>query len=303
MASGTSKARGAQVTWRRTAPSAGARLRLLRGLAVRNRRLDLRGVSTCLLEAGDGPDLVLLHGGVESGGVYWARLLPYLSHHHVVAPDVPGFGESAPLARLELGTFTDWLDSLLDATSRGRPTLVAHSMLGSLVARYAVRRGERLQRLVLTGVPAIGPYRMPTNLAVAAIRSAVWPSASNFDRFAAWPFHDGVRTAESDPGWFAAFAAYRLSCGQVPHVRRAMRQAISVGRVHIPDAALERITTPTALVWGRHDRMVPLDLADAASARLGWPLTVVDHAGHLPFVEEPAAFLAALFSWSVDAGL
>jgi 2-hydroxymuconate-semialdehyde hydrolase len=51
---------------------------------------------------------------------------------------------------------------------------------------------------------------------------------------------------------------------------------------------------PAALLWGRQDRFVPLGLAEAARARLGWPLHVVDDAGHVPHVERPDAFLHTL---------
>jgi pimeloyl-ACP methyl ester carboxylesterase len=51
---------------------------------------------------------------------------------------------------------------------------------------------------------------------------------------------------------------------------------------------------PTALLWGSHDRLLPLPIAQAASATLGWSLHVVDDAGHLPHVEQPNAFLNAL---------
>lgn len=62
----------------------------------------------------------------------------------------------------------------------------------------------------------------------------------------------------------------------------------------IPDAELRRIDVPTALVWGRHDRMASLRHAQTASATLDWPLHTVDDAGHLPDVEQPEAFLSAL---------
>ena len=60
----------------------------------------------------------------------------------------------------------------------------------------------------------------------------------------------------------------------------------------MPDAELGRIPVPTDLLWGRHDRFVPLGLAEAASARLGWPLHVIDDAGHAPHIERPDAFCA-----------
>jgi pimeloyl-ACP methyl ester carboxylesterase len=47
-------------------------------------------------------------------------------------------------------------------------------------------------------------------------------------------------------------------------------------------------------VWGRRDRFVPLELAEAACNRLGWPLHVIDDAGHVPHIEQADAFLRAL---------
>jgi pimeloyl-ACP methyl ester carboxylesterase len=73
-----------------------------------------------------------------------------------------------------------------------------------------------------------------------------------------------------------------------------MRQLIGVGKKRIPDEELRRITIPTALLWGRQDRMVPLRVAEDAHARLGWPLHVVDDVGHVPHVDRPEPFLRAL---------
>ena len=70
-----------------------------------------------------------------------------------------------------------------------------------------------------------------------------------------------------------------------------MRRLIRTGTKRVPDAELRRIEVPTTLVWGRHDRMVPLRLGEHASATLGWPLHVIDDAGHVPHLERPDAFL------------
>src|SRR5687767_2627186 len=71
-----------------------AREALLEALPVSERRLELAGISTSILEAGNGPPLVLLHG---PGGyaAHWMRLIPGLSAtHRVIAPDLPGHGSS-----------------------------------------------------------------------------------------------------------------------------------------------------------------------------------------------------------------
>ena len=60
----------------------------------------------------------------------------------------------------------------------------------------------------------------------------------------------------------------------------------------IPAAELERIAVPTALIWGRHDLATPLEVAEAASARHGWPLHVIEDCADDPPVEQPEAFVA-----------
>jgi pimeloyl-ACP methyl ester carboxylesterase len=91
-----------------------------------------------VLEAGEGPPLLLLHGGIECGGVYWARVIqPLAELHRVVVPDVPGLGESAPFPRMDVAHFVEWSDALLRQTCHEPPVLVAHSMFGGLVARFA----------------------------------------------------------------------------------------------------------------------------------------------------------------------
>jgi 2-hydroxymuconate-semialdehyde hydrolase len=272
-----------------------ARRRLLAGVPVTERRLDLMGGSTAVLEGGDGPPMVLLHGGIETGGVYWAPVIAELSRHaRVIVPDLPGLGESEPVALASDGAFSEWLSQLLRMTCQEPPVLVAHSLLGTAGTRFAADHGERLRRLVLMATPGIGPYRMPLGLMATAIRFSLRPTQRNNARFAEWAFLDPVRTRRRDPEWYDAFMAYGLSRGTVPHVKRTMRQLIKVCTKETPDGDLRRISVPIALLWGRLDRMVPLHIAEIATSRFGWPLHVIDDVGHVPFIEQPDAFLRAL---------
>ena len=246
-----------------------------------------------MLEAGDGPPLVLLHGGIECGGAVWAPVVARLAERHrVVVPDLPGLGESDPVERLDAPTFAAWFGALLELTCDERPALVAHSLGGSLAARFAVEHGERLERLVIYGTPGVGPYRLPLGLRVTAIRFSLRPSERNAERFDRWAFFDLDRVRALDPEWFAAFGGYSMERARVPHVARTMRRLIGIGTKQVP--RLERIEIPVTLVWGRHDRFVPLALAEGASARLGWPLHVIEAAGHVPHIEQSDAFLEAL---------
>jgi pimeloyl-ACP methyl ester carboxylesterase len=272
-----------------------ARQRLLAHIPLTERRLEVAGLSTTVLEGGTGAPLMLLHGGRACGGAYWARVVSRLAgHYRLLVPDAPGLGKSQPVARLDGAAFAEWFSALLRLTCDEKPALVAHSLLGSLAARYAVHEGELLRRLVIYGAPGIGFYRLPLGLVVAAIRFDLQPTQRNQERFERWAFLDSALTKRQDPAWFDALDAYTVARGRVRQVKRTMRQLIRIGTRQIPDAELRRVDIPTALLWGRHDRMVPLRLAENASARLDWPLHVVDGVGHAPHLEQPDAFVRTL---------
>lgn len=267
------------------------RARLLQGLAVKERLLEVGGVGTTVLGGGDGPPMVLLHGGIECGGVYWAPVIDSLAQQHrLIVPDVPGLGESDPVDRLDLATFTDWMIALLRLTCEEPPTLVAHSLVGTLAARFAAYHGELLRQLVVYAAPGVGPYRMPIGLRAVAIRFALRPSEPNMERFERWAFNDLDRVRRLNPDWMHAFTTYSRGRALVPQVKRTMRQLVATGTKQVR----EHIDVPTTMIWGAQDRFVPVDLARAASARLGWSLQVIDDAGHVPHIEQPGAFLEVI---------
>ncbi len=271
------------------------RSRLLAGLDADERRFDAAGVGTVVLESGQGPPLVLLHGGIECGGAVWAPAIPALAAtHRVVVPDLPGLGESEPAERLDASNFERWLQALLAATCDEPPVVVAHSLTGGLAARFAARNGARLRGLVIYASPAVGPYRVPLGLRVVALRFGLRPTKANAERFERFAFLDLDVARRRDPEWFAAFSEYSRLRAAVPHVKRAMAQLLKAGTKQVPDSELRRIEAPAALLWGRHDRFVPLALGEAAATRLNWPLRVIDRAGHVPHIEQREAWLDAL---------
>ena len=272
-----------------------ARKRLLLGIQVRERRLVVSGITTSVLECGNGKPLVLLHGGIECGGVYWAPVIQHLSQsYRLIVPDVPGLGESDPVDRLDIEVFATWFRALLDLTCDEKPALVAHSLLGSMAARFTARQAELLDRLVVYAAPGVGPYRLPFGLRVVATLFALRPSEGNAERFDRWAFADYDRMCRRNGEWLKAFSEYTRYRAMVSHVKRTMRQLIGSCTKQVPDAELRRIDCPTSLLWGRDDRFVSVQVGEGASTRLGWPLTVVEDAGHVPHIEQPEPFLRAL---------
>ena len=269
----------------------GFREQMLANVVVTRRTIDVDGIATAVLEAGSGSPLLLLHGAIECGGAMWAPVItPLAARHRLVIPDAPGLGESAPVDRLDVTTFTRWFEALLRVTDLERPALVAHSLFGSMAVHLAARRSELVSQVVAYGAPGVGPYRMPMALRYAAIRFAIRPTAANAERFDRFALLDVDATRGLDPDWYEAFSLYTRERAGRRAVKRTMNSLISPMTKQIPEADLDRIECPVSLLWGRHDRMVPLSIAEHASSRRGWPLHVVEAAAHAPHIEAPRSF-------------
>ena len=271
-----------------------ARERLLSELPVTERRLQLAGVSTAVLEGGDGPPIVLLQG--EFAAV-WMRVIPDLvTSHRVVAADLPGLGASEVAdGPPDAGVVVRWLHELIEQTCAIPPVLVGKGAGGALAARFTIGHADRVDRLVLVDTLGLDRFRPPPGMALSFISVLLRPTERGLQRsFRHYCFVDldAVRAEMGERyDWMATYALDRF---RTPGVKAAMRN-LTRGLVSpIPPEELARISVPTTLIWGRHDLAVPLAVAKAASARHGWPLQVIENARDDPAIEQPVAFLKAL---------
>ena len=281
-----------------------ARQRLLAGLPLKERRVDVLGTATSVLEGGRGSPIVLLHGGIQSGGTVWWRVVPRLTERHrVVIPDIPGLGRSEPLTRLDARTFAAWLSGLLRLTCREEPTLVAHSAPGGLAARLAVQGRPSLRGLVLVDAAGLSRFRPSPGFLVALLRANMRPSVSATEKFLRRVVADLDRSREESGEPWEAFVTSVASSSGVPAVKQTMRQLVKAGTKRLSEDELRGLRVPTALLWGRHDPLIPVRVAETASASYGWPLRTVDGAGHLPHLEQPDVFVEALAGLMGGKGL
>jgi pimeloyl-ACP methyl ester carboxylesterase len=105
--------------------------------------------------------------------------------------------------------------------------------------------------------------------------------------------YEAVRAGLGDH--WKPFVDYTLDCARSPGGKAALRVMMrGLAVPAIPSADLAHISAPTTLIWGRHDPVTRLTVAETASKRYGWPLHVIDGAGDDPPLEQPTAFLKAL---------
>ena len=216
--------------------------------------------------------------------------------HRVIAPDLPGHGASGIAdAPLDTAAVTAWLGELVERTCPSPPALVGHLLGGAIAARFTIGHPDRVGRLVLVDTYGLGRFWPTPRYALAMVAYAARPTEGTQERlFRQCVFDlDGLRERLGERGELVE--AYALDRARAPGVNKALKHLMpQLGVPAIPPAELARIAVPTTLIWGRHDRQVRLGLAEAASARYGWPLHVVERAADDPAVEQPEAFLQAL---------
>src|SRR5215208_4896504 len=274
----------------------GARTRLLDGMPVTERRIEAAGISTPLLEGGEGPPLMLLHG---QGGFapMWGLVIPELAEgHRVLAPDLPGLGESQLTGgELDATRVVAWLGELIEQTCDEPPTVVGHSLGGTIAARLAIERRDGVRQLVLVDSGSLGRFRPAPGVIVALLRFSARPSRSSHERFLSRVFVDPDRVRAAWGERWEAFEDYHIDRAADSSVGAANRQLLRrLGVRRIPADRLDEIAAPTSLIWGREDPIMPFRIAEEVAAQLDWPLYPIDDCGHVPQAERPQALLAAL---------
>lgn len=282
---------------RGTTPSATAiRERLLEGAPVAERRIEAAGIATAVVEGGAGEPILLLHGPGEHV-LRWLPVLPSLAAtNRVIAPDLPGHGESGTAGAMTVDRALEWLGMVIDATCASPPTVVGLTLGGALAARFAAHHGERIRRLVLVDTLGLAPFQPAPEFGAALGRYLASPDESSFDGLMRYCAHDyeRIRTRTGHEAW-RMITAYTLDRVRDPAARATLDALMDqFGFPAIPPDVLERIRVPVTLVWGRKDLATSLSVAEAASARYGWPLHVIEDSGDDPALEEPERFVEVL---------
>jgi Predicted hydrolases or acyltransferases (alpha/beta hydrolase superfamily) len=245
------------------------------------REIILSGPVSALSVEGEGPPLVLLHG-IGSSARGFLPALPFLPRRRMLAPDMPGYGGSAPLSAEfpEPDAFADWLAGVLAAAGIGRADLLGHSLGGVLAAAFARRHPHRVGRIVLSA-PARG---------YAVQDPAEWPPG-------AWKRLRDFEAMGAEA--YAAARARRLVHRQeaAPAVQAEMARLTRAGLAG-STALLARGDTigwlssrpPVAVVTGAEDEIVPADASRALAAHLGSRFVVLPGCGHAPYAEAPEAW-------------
>ncbi|HET9676387.1 MAG TPA: alpha/beta hydrolase [Solirubrobacterales bacterium] len=254
--------------------------------------------------AGSGPNVVLIHGMINSSR-HWEEVAMRLAgSYRVIAPDLIGHGDAAtPRGDYSLGAHAASIRDLLTTIGVERATIVGHSLGGGVAMQFFYQFPQRTERLVLISSGGLGHDVSPL------LRAAALPASAALLRMATRPQVVGalaaagarLRAKGNSTGIYLQAVARALGPLQDPGSRRAflqtLRSVIDVEgqKVSARDRLYLLGEMPTLIVWGERDRTIPL--AHGLEAQHSIPncrFETLPRAAHFPNLEDPEGLAAVL---------
>jgi pimeloyl-ACP methyl ester carboxylesterase len=286
---------------RRTAHSdevIAAHARVLAESGALSRYVDVSpGQRVHIIESGDGPSLVMLHGSGPTA-LQFLPLLSRLRGVHAMAVDRPGFGLSDPADRPadRRDAAVAGLTAILDSLGLRATALLGNSMGGTWALWYALAHPDRVSRLVLLGAPPLLPgTRVPHPMLAVATPGAgpppPMPPPSRESVVQSMSVFGEAETIVQYPEQIdAMIAAGRDEVGL--GARLAELRAVIAPTGWQPALAmgveeLRTLTVPTLLVWGEHDPLGGADVGRDAATTIPDARLELLPAGHGPWLGHP----------------
>jgi len=227
------------------------------------RRVELDGRTVTLRSAGEGVDLVAVHG-LAGSWRWWSPLVARLSAEcrvHLV--QLPRLG------RFRGADLSMWLERLLDAAGLGTVHLAGHSLGGLVASELAMLQPERVRRLVL-----IAPAGIPCERSTCSRVLALLEELRALRAYYRTIVGDAIRTGPA-----------------------GLAHGITYVWDHDLRAELGAVQAPTLLVWGDHDRLVPGWLAETWQRSLPGAQVVRLQCGHVPMWESPQELASSMLAF------
>jgi pimeloyl-ACP methyl ester carboxylesterase len=267
-----------------------------RGLADRGEFVSVEGLSVHVRREGKAhpgrTPVVLVHGFGANNWCWRFTIAELARRRAVYAPDLPGFGLSDKPEGFDytLSGYARFIGSFMDEMGICRAILVGNSMGGGVAVEAALLVPGRVEKLVLidslgyhkTGFHAYRLFGLPL------VRDLIMAVASPFMLrllLAARVYHDPARVDKELAHRFSL--AYRTKNG-----RRAplwVWRGLSPSPT-IPRARIGAVGVPTLVIWGRHDKILPVRHARLFARDItGSRVEIIPDAGHVPHEERPDA--------------
>ncbi|WP_133471907.1 alpha/beta fold hydrolase [Paraglaciecola marina] len=252
--------------------------------------------------------IVLVHGLGYNGLRDWMDVIPHLeTNYHVVALDLPGFGESDPTSlQVAPQKYAQLLKWLIPQFSKDKVILVGHSMGGAIVLRFASEFPQQLHTLVMIDTAGV------LNRSVFVRHMAQLPNrydwlakyqnqfgfidsaVTKVSRFLNKISRDVLTQLDQLPDPTLILMGNELAQQYVYKDRPTLNAAIGLINEDFSEA-IDNFHVPTHIIWGELDRVAPLRTGKLLASQLAnAELHIIEGAGHVPMKESTEQFIEQL---------
>jgi pimeloyl-ACP methyl ester carboxylesterase len=267
------------------------------------RWITVNGSPLNVIELGEGPPLLFIHG-LSGSWPNWLEQLPVFgASRRVIALDLPGFGRSPmPPEPITISYYARTIDALLEELGVSAAAVVGNSMGGFISAELAINFPQRVERLALVSPAGISTYNDPRG-------TRALPRLHRVERlvgaYTAWVAAHAETVARRPRLRNATFGFVARHARELPSalVAEQIRGAGKPGFLQGLQANLEydfrdrlpEIVCPTLIVWGDRDRVITVRDAERYSELIpGSRKVIFADTGHVAMLERPAEFNALL---------
>jgi 2-hydroxy-6-oxonona-2,4-dienedioate hydrolase len=260
--------------------------------APESKQVEVFGQKIHYLEAGSGPNVILLHG-LGADATNWAMNTAVLAKSfHVFVPDQIGFGESdKPLINYRVGTLVDFLNGFYQKVGINKASVVGNSLGGWTAIAFTLAHPDKVERMVLVDSAGYSFEKFGHPKPTQAMLDALNPStvAGSKALLAVIFANKALATDQNAEQLFAA----HLKKNDGYTIERFI-ESILRGE-DVVDGKLGSIKVPTGIIWGREDTLTALAGGQMLAKEIaGSEIVILDHCGHVPQFECAAPFNEAL---------
>jgi pimeloyl-ACP methyl ester carboxylesterase len=228
-------------------------------------------------------NLVLLHG-IGASAERWAKVIPFFcDDFRVIVPDIVGFGYSdKPTVEYNMPFFVKFLEDFLNNLGIKKTSIGGSSFGGLVAAEFAIKNTDIVDKLIL--VSPAGTMKTSTRTLEEYILASLYPTHDNVWRaFINMAFDPRTVTEQTIEDFIDRM--------KLPNAKYAfMSTMLGIRNTANLSSRLGKIRSPTIIVWGEQDGMIPVKYAEDYTNIPNSNLQIIPKCGHTPFTEKPEAF-------------
>ncbi len=259
---------------------------------VEEKFLHIDGNKIRFLESGNSKKTLVLIHGLGASAERWDQVIPlFAEEFRVIVPDLIGFGYSdKPLVDYTPEFFSEFLKNFFIASDIKRPNLIGSSLGGQIAAEFASSSPQKIEKLIL--VSPSGVMKKSTPALDAYIMAALYPNEQSAKNAFELMEGSGKNVTESIVTGF-------IERMRLPNAKLAfMSTLLGIKNSELVVSKLQTISTPTMIIWGSNDPVIPISHADLfVSTIQDCRFFRMDECGHTPFVQDPHIFASKVLEF------